>query len=220
MNLTEKPMEFWIFVACAVLLIFIVPYIRLVIKRISLAVRVKRACRENGFTFRPAHPFWMLGRNNSGHCDFFCISETNSRMYAVKLFTVLHHMTDVTFFDDRKYRTKRYIPLGGRGRGFEDNIVWEKESRIRSIREIDWYYGTKDDFTRRNVPVLVVHPAPLKVYRSKIIPQKRLERAYVFCKKETTTVENTLIHEGDWIYDAYLFSGAALVRELNHSCIF
>ena len=32
MNPTEKPMEFWIFVACAVLLIFIVPYIRLVSK--------------------------------------------------------------------------------------------------------------------------------------------------------------------------------------------
>ena len=104
-------MEFWIFIASAVLVMFIVPYIRLVGKRISLAVRVKRACRENGFTFKPAHPFWMLGRNNSGHCDFYCISEKDSRMYSVKLFASLHRLADLTFFDDRKYRTKRYIAL-------------------------------------------------------------------------------------------------------------
>lgn len=213
-------MEFWIFTASAALVIFIVPYIRLVGKRISLAARIRRACRENHYTFKAAHPLWLFGRNNSGHCDFYCISDREARMYSVKLFTVMHHMTDVTFFDDRKYRTKRYIPLGGRGRGFDDNIVWERESRIRSFREIDWYHGTEDDFSHRCIPVLLVHPVPLKVYRSRIIPQKRIERAYVFCKKETTTVENTLIHEGDWIYDAYLFSGAALVRELNHSCIF
>ena len=213
-------MEFWIFVACAVLLIIVVPYIRLVIKRISLAMRVKRACRENHFTFKPAHLFWMLGRNNSGHCDFYCISNERGRMYSVKLFAVMHHMTDLTFFDDRKYRTKRYIPLGGRGRGFDDNIVWEKESRIKQLKEIDWYYSAEEDFSHRCIPVLLVHPVPLKVYRSKVIQLKRLERAYVFCKKEKTTVENTQIHGGDWIYDAYLFSGAALVRELNHSCIF
>ena len=213
-------MEFWIFTASAALVIFIVPYIRLVGKRISLAARIRRACRENHYTFKAAHPLWLFGWNNSGHCDFYCISDRDARMYSVKLFTVMHHMTDVTFFDDRKYRTKRYIPLGGRGRGFDDNIVWERESRIRSFREIDWYHGTEDDFSHRCIPVLLVHPVPLKVYRSRIIPQKRLERAYVFCKKETTTVENTLIHEGDWIYDAYLFSGAAFIRELNHSCIF
>ena len=220
MNLKEKPMEFWIFVACAVLLIIIVPYIRLVIKRISLAVRVKRACRENGFTFRPAHPFWMLGRNNSGHCDFYCISEKDSRMYSVKLFAVLYHLTDLTFFDDRKYRTKQYIPLAGRGTNFHDRLIWEKESRPKPLKEIDWYHGIEDDYSHRCIPVLVVNPVPMQVFRSKIVPLKRLERPYMFCKKEETTVQSTAVHEGDWIYDAYLFSGAAFIRELDHSCIF
>ncbi|MBQ2727293.1 MAG: hypothetical protein IJF78_16445 [Clostridia bacterium] len=213
-------MEFWIFIACAVLVVLIVPYIRLVIKRISLAVRVKRACRENGFTFRPAHPFWMFGRNNSGHCDFYCISEKDSRMYSVKLFASLHRLADLTFFDDRNYRTKRYFALGGRGRGFSDSIVWEKESRIKKLRETDWYYGTEDDYTHRNVPVLLVNPVPMKIYRSKIVPLQRLERAYVFCKKEETTVANTQVYDGDFIYDAYLFSASSFTRELDHSCIF
>ncbi len=213
-------MEFWIFVACAVLVIVIVPYIRLFIKRISLAVRVKRACRENGFTFKPAHPFWMLGRNNSGHCDFYCISNEKGRMYSVKLFASLHRLADLTFFDDRKYRTKRYFALGGRGRGFSDSIVWEKESRIKKLRETDWYFGIEDDYTHRCVPVLLVNPVPMKVYRSKIVPLKRLERAYVFCKKEETTVANTQVYDGDFIYDAYLFSASSFTRELDHSCIF
>ena len=213
-------MEFWIFIVTASLVITIVPYIRLVIKRISLAVRVKRACRENHFTFKPAHPFWLLGRNNSGHCDFYCISEKDSRMYSVKLFASLYRLVDLTFFDDRKYRTKHYIALGGRGRGFDDGIVWEKESRIKKLRETDWYHGIEDDYTHRCVPVLLVNPVPMKVYRSKIVPLKQIERGYVFAKKEETTVANTQVYDGDYIYDAYLFSASSFTRELDHSCIF
>ncbi|MBQ4354531.1 MAG: hypothetical protein IJC71_06525 [Clostridia bacterium] len=219
-------MEFWFTVCTAALIFGALPYLRLIIKRISFAVRVKRACRQYHYTFQAAHPMWIFALNNSGHADFYCESQDDNRVYAVKLVGAVHRMMTLYFIDGDRYRWKREIPLFGKGVAMGagtllGSIVHEQYTGIREWKPVDFAYRREDDRYKRIIPVILGNPVPLHVMRSKETYKKDLyfERPDMFAKEAETVFQHTEIYDSDLIWDAYLFSARGFIRELEVSML-
>lgn len=221
-------MKFWIIIGCAAAVLILFPYVRFVVKRISFAVRVKKACREHNYTFRAAHPLWILALNNSGHADLYCESNFDERVYAVKLVGAPHRMMTLYFIDGERYRWKREIPLIGNGVSAGSvsllgGVVHKHYTRIKKWNAVDFYYKRKEDYSKRIIPIIVGNPVPLHVMRSKETYKDNLyfERPYLFGKpkRDETVLQNTEIYDSDLIWDAYLFSARGFIRELEVSML-
>lgn len=219
-------MRFWLTIVGIVLVLGMFPYLRFIGKRISFAVRVKKACRQHHYTFRAAHPFWILALNNSGHADFYCESDFDERVYAVKIFGAVHRMTTFYFIDGDRYRWKREMPLFGKGVGIGSanmlgGVLHEHYSRIKKWNPVDFYYNREDDWSKRIIPIILGNPVPLHVMRSKETYKENLyfERPDLFSKPTETTFKHTEIYDSDLIWDAYLFSARGFIRELEVSML-
>lgn len=219
-------MKFWIPVACAVLILVLVPYIRFICKRINFALRVKNACRKNGYVFVPAHPLWIFSLNNSGHADFYCESKHDDRVYSVKLFGAVHRMTTFYFIEGTRYQWKRQIPLAGRGVVVGNTpslggIIHTMKSRIKKWNQVDYYYNREEDWSKRIIPVLLGNPVPMEVKRAREVHKENLyiERPDLFGKEEKTELKSEDVYDSDYVWDAYLFSARGFIRELEVSML-
>ena len=218
-------MKFWLIIACSALALMIFPYVRFISKRVGFAVRVKNACRLNGYTFVPAHPLWIFALNNSGHADFYCESKNDERVYAVKLFGAVHRMTTFYFIEGTRYQWKRQIPLAGRGIAYGNNvlggIIHEMKSGIRKWNRVDYCHNREEDWSKRMIPVLLGNPVPMEVKRAREVHKENLyiERPYLFGKEEKTELKSEDVYDSDYVWDAYLFSARGFIRELEVSML-
>lgn len=222
-------MEFWYVLGGAVLTLILFPYVRFGVRRIRFAVKMRKACRDNGFTFRPAHPLWLFDPNNCGRASFYAVSESDSRLYAVSLFGALHRLETLTFIDGKRYRWERAIPVIGRGVVQDDGgsllgaVIHRHETRIRKLQPVDYYFRLPDTVSsgRTVLPVVIGNPVPLHVMRAREVwtEHSTVERLAIGEKKKETRLDSREIYDGDLIFDAYLFSGEGFRRELYHSCL-
>ena len=61
-----KPL-LWILGAAAIL--FLVPRLLTLFRRIRMAVKLRAAAKKNGYTLRPLHPLWFFGTNSGSSPD-------------------------------------------------------------------------------------------------------------------------------------------------------
>lgn len=219
-------MKFWITIGGIALVLVMLPYLRFIGKRISFAARVKKACRQHNYTFKAAHPLWIFALNNSGHADFYCESNFDERVYAVKIFGAVHRMTTFYFIDGKKYQWKREIPLVGKGVGFGNanmlgGIIHTSYSRIKKWNRVDYYHNRKEDWSKRIIPILLGNPVPMCVMRAKEVHKEvfYIERPDLFAKPAETEIKSTNVYDSDFIWDAYLFSARGFIRELEVSML-
>lgn len=90
-----------IFLLGAVFLFFLFRYGRFICKRIILFVKLKKMCKALKATLIGTSFFWIFGRRTDIPCDFYI--ETESIIYAVKLFGVAGRRSRLLFTSDRKY---------------------------------------------------------------------------------------------------------------------
>ncbi|MGN1345820.1 MAG: hypothetical protein ACI4V1_03490 [Eubacteriales bacterium] len=229
-------MEFWYLLGGIVLALLLFPYLRLLFIRAKTSVKLRHACRKNGYTLLSAHPLPFLGRNNSGRPDFYIRANDHSKAYCVKLFGTVHRLSTLYLIEGDQYQWERSIPLAGR----IYSIVHTTRTAVRSRKPVDYTDGFDESSVGRCIPVLLMCPAPMAVRRTKQILQRHntTERPPMFTpRKEFETVvhgqhnrgavmsvfdaEHTTdtLYDGSWVFNEYLFSTASFCAELFCSCI-
>lgn len=150
-------MEFWIVLAGAVALIAAVPFVRFLFKRLACCRRLKRVCRQRGYRFHTAHPFWLLGIRRAKHCELWI--ETADAIFAIKLFGVLRRRRMLVFGEDGRYFFRSF-------RAFFAHmgpLFYPMNSRPRRLA-VDWCF-CPDVLPARKKPlrrVLLLHPVAMQ----------------------------------------------------------
>lgn len=130
---------------------------RLFCKRVSMASKLRRACKANGSELIPTHALWMFGGRRGENCDFYIVGART--VYAVKLFPVNFYHTELHFTDDGKYFIRRYVAFAAGMLGMEPN-----DSRRRSIYAYDFKYKFQGEWYMKKVcRVLLVNPTPYEI---------------------------------------------------------
>ena len=217
----------------AVLLILLFPYLLLALRRVKMALKMRRACRANGHRLVPLHFLWFWGFNFSPHPDFLVRTKDGRAVYTVKLFGAAHRLSNLYFVKtltgETECFTRRVIPLAGRfptmldedlhpipGGNFSGvNFVHDSRRRVR--RAVDYASPTEGERTA-NIPVLLVNPAPLAVRASEEIPVTpwTVERRPMFTKKTDRRLESVTVYDGGLLHlREYVFSASGFIRELE-----
>ena len=217
-------MKFWITLGSIVLVLCLLPYLRFIYVRIKAELKIRRACRRNGFRLIPAHPLPFFFPNNTGMVDFFVRKNDDSRTYCVKLFGTLWKRNTLYLIDGDKYQWKneymhlqKYvtrIPL----------MMFEPETGIRKLRPVDYTAGMDESMAGQIVSVLMVCPVPLYIKRAEtkmVVNDTVMRPSYLFeqHKEVEFKAAGKEIYEGDWIFNEYLFTSSSFCNELFSSCI-
>ena len=148
-----KTVIFWLLVALLVLL-YVIPAIRCLIKRISCAMKLKGLCRRTGATLQGTHPLWFLGSRNCRKCD--CVIETPTQVFAIKLFGVMHGGRVLVFRETGEYFFRRYASI----LLFIFNAF---DGAFRRLPEYDFSRGEAIAAGRTRRDVLLLNPVPMEV---------------------------------------------------------
>lgn len=149
-------MDFWIALFGGLLSVAIVPYIRCLIKRVILAMCLKKKCHKMGFALWPTHRLWWLGGRQNSSCDFFV--ETNSHILSIKIFGVPDRRMILVFTDDGRYLFRR---------------IWAIQHKPYPIDSRQYYLPTYDFYHKYNpawdiktpVNILLVNPVSHEIRR-------------------------------------------------------
>ncbi len=146
-------MEFWIILGAAILLILSLPYLRLICKRISLAIRLKKACADASCRLIPARFLWFIGARSARGCDLYI--ETRREIIAVKLFSVLRKKNDLIFTEGGKYFIRRYVAVIAAGGGFR----YPFDGRRRALPDYDFRRNFRPEWELKTPrKILLINP--------------------------------------------------------------
>ena len=81
-------------------------WIKLICKRLAYAVKVRRICKQKGFTLETHRKLWWLGTNKNGKINFTI--HCKEKRYSVKLIGVRNPAILYGFIDERQYEIKDY----------------------------------------------------------------------------------------------------------------
>lgn len=81
-------------------------WIKLICKRFAFAVKVRRICKQKGFTLEKHRKLWWLGKNKSGKVNFTIHGK--EKLYSVKLIGVRNPAIFYGFIDEKQYELKDY----------------------------------------------------------------------------------------------------------------
>lgn len=220
-------------IGAVILTAALLPWLRCLLRRSVMAVKLQRASRADGWTLVPARFLWFLSpnRGTSPDCVIRKETERGERVYAVKLWASLFRMQNAYFVgsDPQTVRYKRIIPLAGRfgGKyGWELNEIAEgtggginmvTESREKKRPAVDYFSGI--DGACEVIPVLLFCPAPLNVAEARIVPltHSTAERLPMFTKPAETTLSVRRLFDGDLLHEReYVFATEAFLSELRY----
>lgn len=155
-------MEVWFLVIGIVVIYQGYPHVRIFFKRLGLRSKVKKKCREKGYSVQGTHRFWFLGGRFGKKCDFYI--ETPEALFAVKLFNIVRYRRILYFTDDNKFFIRKFIRhmswYGPRIAGLQETI----DSEEMSLLEYDFESLRKP--AAENKPlrkVLLINPLPMSV---------------------------------------------------------
>ena len=187
-------MEF-LYVLLAIVAFFaIYPFARYLCKRISLAVRLKRACKKRGARLIHAHPLWLLGGRRGKSCDLHI--ETDSEIISVKLFQMLRRSSSLHLNSSGQYQCEHLVlALFGRIGGSSSLTV---KTKPRHLPYYDFGKGLPDT-DKPQKRLLLVHPVCSSFFIQSKEPGKGENEAYI----------------GYEIGDCELYSLSPLIRYLD-----
>ena len=216
----------------AILAAVLLPWLRCLVKRTVMAVKLRRTAGKNGWTLTPARFLWFLSPNGGTSPDCFIRKETErgERIYAVKLWASLFRMQNAYFIGDdpQSVRYKRIVPLAGRfggkygweldeiAEGTGGGISMVTESREKKRDPVD-YYGDAPGVGI--IPVLLFCPAPLNIAEARVVPltHSTVERLPMFTKPADTTLAVRRLFDGDLLHGReYVFGTEAFLSELRY----
>ena len=130
-------------------------FIRFIIKRIALGIKLKRWCEKNGDTLVPAHFMWIFGTKRGSGFD--CYVDSCDAVYAIKLWNTRGKTEEVIFMPDGKWLSRIYTRPVGRGL----NVLWFwRDTKERMLPEYDVTYQSRKPI----IPILLVNPVPWEIH--------------------------------------------------------
>lgn len=145
-------------VAAVIAIVLSYRYLRIFIKRMILAIRIKHTCRKEKLTFKKGHFLWALGLNRSRKCDFYI--EDKSTVYVVKLFAAPKRVSHLYFTDDGKYFFNYFY---GMKAGVGAAITHTHTTKTKALPDVDFGY----DLSKPVRKILLVNPSSMDVIKKR-----------------------------------------------------
>jgi len=155
-------------IAAVALIIFLLPLIRLLVKRIILASRLKRVCRSKGYSLIGTKPLWFLSPNNAKNCDFYIVKE--HEVLSVKLFGLKRRDSTLVFMPDNKYFLRKYI------KGLPPGVVYTLpiQTRIKSLPVFYFRYRYRLEWElMKPKNVLLINPVSAEIKYAPTVSDER-----------------------------------------------
>ena len=147
-------MNGYFYIALAILVLLLLPYVRIFCKRISLYVRLKHICRKRSFKLRGTHFGWLFSPWWYPRCDF--VVEGDHTVYAVKLFASKSSTRTLVFMQNGSfYWVKRFVLMGRAVPTLAELEIPEKPHKLPNY---DFYVETDAWSTAYIKPILLVNP--------------------------------------------------------------
>ena len=153
-------MDFWIFVLAVLGVILLFPYLRFFLKRVRLYGSLRVLCKTKNYRIHATHPLWMFGRNGRTDCDF-CI-ETDSAVYAVKLFRTKYRSTHLIFTENGNWFIRFFSVHFAHG----SHVAMPIDSKPRCMHAYNFKTNYADAWYKKIfLPVLLINPVCREVKR-------------------------------------------------------
>lgn len=151
-------MEVYLLIAGIALAVWLYPYLRILVKRLILRGKLRRACKIGGSFLIPAHRFWFLGRRRGATVDFYV--ETPNCVYPVKLFGMKRRGQTLVFDSGGRYVVRHYMGLMGMfGRG-----RISMDSKPKPLPAYNFRAGFRQEWYLKSIrPILLLNPTCLEV---------------------------------------------------------
>lgn len=149
-------MEFWMTLSALAALFFCYGYIRGFFKRIIMTHKLKKCCKRNGYTFKKTGSIFTWNRSEKVSFRI----ENGNTVYLIKLMGSVHKLETFYLNTQGTYTVQRIVPLAvGKG----GSVSYTKNSREKSLPEVDWYQGEEPDWTKIYIPIFLFCPAPMEI---------------------------------------------------------
>lgn len=150
-------MEVYLLIAAIVLTVWLYPYARTFFKRLAMRRKLRRICKNRGYTIHPAHRFWLFGRRMSRSCDFYV--ETPDTVYAVKLFGMKKRLQKLIIRKDY-FIVRNYIGIISR----TGTAPLSYDSKPCPLPDYNFRLAFRDEWYRKAIrPVFLLHPTCFEV---------------------------------------------------------
>ncbi|MBQ8401688.1 MAG: hypothetical protein IJX14_07150, partial [Clostridia bacterium] len=146
-------MNGYFYIALAAVVLLLLPYVRIFIKRISLYLRLKRICRKRNFRMQGTNFGWLFSPWWHKRCDFVIYGDRT--IYAVKLFASKSKTRRLTLTADRRFYWVKKMAITGRS---PDVAIYEIPEKTRKLPEYDFSVEADPWTTAIYKPILLVHP--------------------------------------------------------------
>ncbi len=181
-------MKFWIILICVIICILLYPFLRFLIKRIILFRKIKKLCKEKGFSLHSTHFLGMLARRNSKKCDFYI--EAYDSVYCVKLFNTPKWSNMLIFTDDNKYFFREIITVRA--------TPFYSDKKLNKLPLYDFRVKFKEEWELKSFyNILLVHPVCHEI------------------RKRTTNGVESIVGTRDIINRMEIYSLARFIGRLN-----
>ncbi|MBQ8146910.1 MAG: hypothetical protein IJ039_09020 [Clostridia bacterium] len=186
-------MPWWSYILIALAVILMVPYIRLLFKRISLYFMLKSFCKQEKLILHRSSMLWWLGIKKGGRCNFYI--EAPDSIYSVKLFPVLKRKCCFHFLEERKYYIEKFLIFFGL---YGSSARFSFKSRIHNLGELNFKYKFNEEWnTKEFIPILLFNPTCASV-------------------KLKTDNNEQVIGDGDAVYEFYIFGMKGLMKKISN----
>lgn len=153
-------MGFWHILIGIAALIILLPYIRLLFKRLTCMRKLKKLCRKKGHHLHATHPLWFLGDKRSQNCDLYI--ETASEVYAVKLFGLPRKRSALIIKENGDYMIRNHIAMLSHGGGY----IAPFDSKSKPMPAYDFRYHYQDEWEIKTPrQILLVNPTAMEIRR-------------------------------------------------------
>ena len=157
-------MEVFLFILSVVLVINLYPYLRTGVKRVLMVGKLKKFCRENGYTLVPVGRLWMFAHRLGKNCDFYI--ETPNTVYAVKLFGLRKRNQYLVFTREGSFYVRNFIhvftPYAATARFYRD-------SKPRKLPDYNFRVGFRDEWYLKSIrTVLLLNPTCVEIHINRV----------------------------------------------------
>ena len=154
-------MKFLLLVLAFIALLWLLPFIRIFCKRLSLCRRLTAACKKHGWQLSPTHRFWYFGRKNDVRCDVHIV--TKHDVFSVKLFAVPYRGSTLVFTGGYGYFIRRYLGLIGIYGGAATIPLDGRRQVLPQYRFREQFDASWE--TKHHHKILLLSPTPFEILR-------------------------------------------------------
>ncbi len=148
-------MDFWLLIIAVALTIASVPYVKSLILRMLLFLKLFVICKKYRMKLYGTHLFWILAGRDGKNCDFYV--ETNNELYSVKLFGVPRKLSVLFFTENGRYYIRYFLALISYTTSW---VHYPIDGRRKELRNFDFENSRRASSAGKNAKnILLINPA-------------------------------------------------------------